>query len=99
MCKQQVKPGRSLKLLVKPDAKGPGLLAITARGERNVYWVREIASAIGGRCWELRKFRETGTYHVRLAHDGHTCDCPAGTYRGACKHAASLLKLCELGKV
>jgi len=98
MCKQ-VKTPRTLKLLVKPDAKGPGLLAITARGERNVYWVREIASAIGGRCWELRKFRDTTAYHVRLATDGHTCDCPAGCWGKPCKHVASLLKLCELGKV
>jgi hypothetical protein len=89
MCKQ-VKTARTLKLLVKPDASGPGLLALTVRGVRNVYWLREIVSAIGGRCWELRKFRETGAYHVRLSHEGHSCSCPAGCWGKPCKHIASL---------
>ena len=66
MCKR-VKPAqRTLKLLVKPDAKGPGLLALTVRGERTVYWVREIPSAIGGRRWEVIIGRGHSPEHAAL---------------------------------
>jgi hypothetical protein len=94
---RQPRPPRTLKLLARPDAGGPGLLALTVNGVRQVYWVSAIDSALGGRCFELRKFRSADAYHVRLAHDGHTCDCPAGTFRGQCKHQDALAALTARG--
>lgn len=92
-------PARTLKLLARPDAHGPGLLALTVNGVRTAYWIRCIESAAGGRCFELRKFRAVGVYHVRLAAEWHSCDCPAARWKGKCKHSSALAVLVGKGTI
>jgi hypothetical protein len=72
---------RTLRLLLRPEVGGPGLLALTVNGVRSVYWLAELESPAGGRVFELGTIRGRDTYHLRLAQDGHTCDCWAGAYQ------------------
>jgi hypothetical protein len=52
-----------------------------------VYHLRRIESQIGGTAVEVAKQGdEPETYHVRLDSTQATCDFPAGTYRGTCRH-------------
>ncbi len=91
-------PARTLRLLVKPDSAGPGLLALSIDGVKTVYWLREIATALPGRAFELRKFRSAESYHVLLQPTGESsCTCPGGTYRHHCKHADACAKLIGRG--
>ena len=54
----------------------------------DLYHLRRVPSDIGGVAVEVAKQSEEGeTYHVHLGRElGDSCDCPAGTYRGVCRH-------------
>lgn len=82
---------RSVRLLVNAG----GLLAIMINDgkKREAYQVDDVPSQIGGRGFQLTKATDGAVYHCRVAGQFSTCDCPGGTYRGACKHLGALQAL------
>src|SRR5689334_15625607 len=76
-------------------ATGPHALIIRQGDTLKGYWLSEIPCDIGGRAFQLEKARAAGgeSYTVRVEDGRAACDCPAGTYRGRCKHADAILTL------
>jgi hypothetical protein len=69
-------------------------------GPREDYWCEEFDSPMG-RAFSVRKFgNEDGeSYSVLLANEQDTsCSCPAGIYRGLCKHLDALRTWVEVGE-
>jgi SWIM zinc finger len=97
--KPRPRPARSVSLLEAPAGGTPGLIRITVGRESAVYWLEPIPSQCGGIAFGLRRFRAADTYHVRIDVNHRSCDCPAGTYRGPCKHQDALEALRSRGRL
>jgi hypothetical protein len=69
--------------------------------QTDLYRLRRIPSDVGGVAVEVAKQSEDGeTYHVHLGRElGDSCDCPAGTYRGVCRHLDMVREAHHLGLV
>jgi SWIM zinc finger len=89
-----------VELYRTPEGDSWGILNVAICGEATLYWVRRIGSDFGDG-FELQKFSTFGNdiYHVHLSNEGHSCDCPGGTYHGRCKHMAALAKLRDHGRI
>jgi hypothetical protein len=94
------KPATRLVNLHVPLGGSWGVLTISIDRAETLYYVRKIPSDFGDG-FELHKFAIFGgeQYHVHLSDEGHTCDCPGGTYHGHCKHADALAALRDHGKL
>jgi hypothetical protein len=99
--KPRVKPARSIKMSVRPDADCAGVVQITVGEKASNYLLVELAADFG-RGFRLEKigFDADGeTYHVNLDGDKKTCDCKGFCRWLHCKHADGLAALIAAGKL
>jgi hypothetical protein len=91
---------RTVRFGLAPFEGNPGIIDITVNGKTTCYFVRNVPTDFG-RGFELEKFGTQGgeIYHVLLEEDGRSCDCKGALKWGHCKHADSVLKLVQLGKL
>lgn len=80
-----------------------GILGISAADGHSIYLVEEIGSQVG-RSFKLDKLdgekRQGAVYRCHLSGTGQqACDCPAGRWRGLCRHTAALRKLLDTGRI
>jgi hypothetical protein len=94
-------------ILLRPVAPGrPGLVQITASGQTARYTVRNMASGIGGRAFELAKVgagpTDDGPYHVLCDGEASICHCK-GFFRFGprqlCRHLWGMATLIRRGLV
>lgn len=93
-----VRPPRTIRLLVPPAADGVGLLCITA-ARRAVYYVfHELRCEIGGRGFAIHRLGLANLYHTRVAAGRDcSCECLGFLRHGRCKHVLGLTALIEHG--
>lgn len=96
------KPARTCQWLVKPydlpTGGRLGFLRMTVGGRSDFYRVSWVQQSEDMTVFEVSKEREDGSfsqpYTVVLSNPGvsgwSSCDCPAGQYRGGCRHVLSL---------
>ena len=73
-----------------------GLLVIENAKETAEFVVTEFPTGWRGRGFTLARVGGTTNYDVFCSADGpacDSCDCPAGTYRGACRHVVAVRTL------
>jgi hypothetical protein len=100
----RVKPERRIRVLKPISDNSAGVLAITIGKDEGVYAIRPIPADFGvafrlikGELVEepdnTLRLRDAGQYDVCLNGEQSTCDCPAHSYRGRCKHVDGLTTL------
>lgn len=50
------------------------------------YFLRSIRADFGSALEVIKRFSEGEVYHIHTSNGVSQCDCPAGTYRGSCRH-------------
>src|SRR5690348_15599913 len=86
---------RRCRLLLTPDAAGPGLLAVwTRRTTADVYWLSVIPAG-----YRLTKFRSATSYTLRRVAAGRHCSCRAASFGRACKHLLAVSALVNAGRL
>jgi hypothetical protein len=101
--KPRAKPARSIRVVVAPGG-GTGVVRVHVGAETFDYSVREFASDIGGRAFELCKLgldADGECYHVRLTGDPrqNSCSCKGFVRHSHCKHRDGLLALVNAGRL
>jgi hypothetical protein len=101
--KPRAKPARFIRLVV-PPAGGTGVVRIVVGKQSTDYSLREFASDVGGRAFELAKLgleADGEVYHVRLTGDGRqdSCDCRGYARHSRCKHRDGLAALVAAGRL
>lgn len=84
-------PARTIRLVRRPDAHGPGVACLTLRGRRTYYVFVEIPCAIGGRGFAMHILGLGTVYHVRIgSRDDDSCECLGFLRHGYCRHVLGL---------
>ena len=75
-------------------------LCLFRGAEGTAFAVFELPCVEGGRrVFRLGKYDLTEKYTVSVKAGHAECDCPAGTYREACRHGDGVVKLLRLGSL
>lgn len=84
-----------------PHSTTAGLLTLTVGKDTDSYVVTEFPTGHPGRGFTLSKPAGNG-YTVFCSQHGaeaDSCDCPAATYRGKCKHRDAIRTLLNCGRL
>lgn len=72
----------------------------TAQAETKSYFLRKMDADFGDLAMEVERVDGDGeVYHVHQERGVMSCSCPAGTYRGKCRHLDLLLEAKRLGMI
>jgi hypothetical protein len=84
-------PKRTIRLVIPPDDRGIGVLAIRIRDKITHYTFREIPCEIGGRGFAIHRLGVGQRYDVRIGSPADTsCECLGYLAHGHCKHIEGL---------
>jgi hypothetical protein len=99
--KPRTKPARSIRLCVRPEDNGIGVVRITVGKEHADYFLTLIPADFG-RGFKVEKIgfdcRESA-YAVNIDGDKKTCECKGHARHGHCKHADGIAALIAAGKL
>ena len=99
--KPRPKPQRHIRLEVKPEDGGLGIVRITV-GKDHADYFPTLIPADFGRGFKVEKVgldcRESA-YAVNIDGDKRTCDCKGHARHGHCKHADGIAALIAAGKL
>ena len=99
--KQRGKPARSIRLEVRPEGDGLGIVRITVGKEYADYFLT-IIPADFGRGFKVEKIGLTCNdppYAVNIDGDKKTCECKGYLRHGYCKHSDGLAALLAAGRL
>ena len=99
--KPRTKPARSIRLEVRPEGDGLGIVRITVGKEHADYFLTLIPADFG-RGFKVEKIglhENEPPYHVNIDADRRTCDCKGHLKHGHCKHADGLAALIGRGQL
>jgi hypothetical protein len=99
--KPRPKPARSIRLEHPLNADGKnGVVRITVGKETGDYFLDRIPADFG-LGFRVEEIGGDEVYHVNIDNDGRTrtCECKGYLRHCHCKHADSLARLIELGKI
>src|SRR4051812_13743240 len=90
--KPRQKPARFIRLCVRPDGQGPGVVRIRVGKEQADYMLTPLPADFG-RGFKVEKIGLEGNgevYHVNLDGDKKTCECKGFLKWGHCRHGDGL---------
>ena len=99
--KPRPKPERRIRLEVRPEAGGLGIVRIWVGQEYADYFLDPIPADFG-RGFKVEKIGlhcNEPPYHVNLDGDKRTCDCKGFCRWSHCKHADGLAALVAAGRL
>ena len=99
--KPRTKPARSIRLELRPEDNGLGIVRINIGKEHDNYFLTPIPADFG-RVFKVEKIGLTCNdppYHVNIDGDTKTCECKGFLRHGHCKHADGLAALLAAGKL
>jgi hypothetical protein len=99
--KPRPKPQRSIRLEVRPEGDGLGIVRITVGREYADYFLTPIPADFG-RGFKVEKVGLTVNdppYHVNIDGDKRSCECKGFLHHGHCKHADGLAALIAAGRL
>ena len=99
--KPRPRPERSIRLEVRPEGDGPGIVRITVGAKHTDYFLYPLVTDFG-RGFRLEKVDPIGDgsgYHVNLDGDRRSCECKGFLRHGHCKHADGLAALVAAGQL
>ncbi len=97
--KPRPKPQRSIRLEVRPDESGFGIVRITVGKEHADYFLT-LLPADFGRGFKVEKIGLTCNdppYHVNIDGAKRSCECKGFLRHGHCKHADGIAALVAAG--
>lgn len=92
------KPERRVRLCLRPDGKGVGVVKITVGKDTADYFLTNL-DADFGRAFRLEKIGAEEVYHVNLDREERHCDCKGFGRWSHCKHADGLAALIAAGRL
>jgi hypothetical protein len=99
--KPRAKPARSIRLAVRPEFNGLGIVQIAVGKEQADYFLTLIPAEFG-KGFKVEKIglhANDPAYHVNIDGDKRSCECKGFLRHGHCKHAdglAELVAACQL---
>ena len=99
--KPRTKPARSIRLEVRPEDNGLGIVRINIGTEHDNYFLTLIPADFG-RGFKVEKIGLTCNeppYCVNIDGENKTCECKGYLKWGHCKHADGLAALIAAGKL
>jgi len=99
--KPRPKPARSIRLEVRPEGNGFGIVRITVGKEHADCYISEIPADFG-RGFKVEKIDLTGDgppYHVNIDGEKKSCECKGFLRHGHCKHADGIVALIATGQL
>jgi hypothetical protein len=99
--KPRPKPARSIRLAVRPEFNGLGIVQITVGTERADYFLTLIPADFG-KGFKVEKIglhENDPPYHVNIDDDKRSCECKGFLRHGHCKHADGLAALVARGQL
>ena len=99
--KPRPKPQRSIRLEVRPEENGLGIVRITVGREYADYFLTPIPADYG-RGFKVEKVGLTVNdppYHVNIDGDNRSCECKGFLHHGHCKHSDGLAALIAAGRL
>jgi len=98
---RQRKPERGIRLEVRPEENGIGIVRITVGEEYADYFLTMIPADYG-RGFKVEKvglMANDPPYHVNIDGDKRSCECKGFLRHGHCKHADGLAALVAAGQL
>ncbi len=99
--KPRPKPQRGIRLEVRPEGDGLGIVRITVGKRHDDYLLTPIPSDFG-RGFTVEKVGLTVNdppYHVNVDGDKRSCECKGFLHHGHCEHADGLAALIAAGRL
>jgi hypothetical protein len=99
--KPRAKPARAIRLEVRPEENGLGIVRITVGKEYADYFLT-LVPADFGRGFKVEKIglhENEPPYHVNIDADKRSCECKGFLKWGHCKHADGLAALIAAGRL
>jgi hypothetical protein len=97
--KPRVKPARTIRLVVPPNAEGRNAVVRIAVGQDAADYLLDRLPSDFGTAFRLQKAGEDVFYNVCLSDGGNLCDCQGHARWQHCKHADGLAALVQAGKL
>jgi hypothetical protein len=95
------KPQRFIRLALRPEGNGLGIVRITV-GNQHADSFLTILAADFGRGFQVEKVglhENEPPYHVNIDADKRTCECKGFLRHGHCKHSDGLAALIAAGRL
>ena len=99
--KPRSKPARSIRLEVRPEGDGLGIVRITVGSAYADYFLTLIPADFG-RGFKVEKIglhENDPPYHVHIDADKRSCECKGFLRHGHCKHADGIAALIAAGRL
>jgi hypothetical protein len=99
--KPRTKPQRSVRLEVRPEDNGLGIVRLTVGKDYADYFLTEIPADFG-RGFTVEKIglhANDPAYHVNIDKDKKSCECKGFLCHGHCKHSDGLAALIAAGRL
>jgi hypothetical protein len=95
------KPARSVRLVIRPRGRAPGIINLTVGKKSADYYLFAIPAdfGIGFRVVKVGIDATEGEYAVNIDGDKRTCDCKGHAHHGHCKHADGIAALIAAGQL
>jgi hypothetical protein len=99
--KPRVKPARTIRLVVPPNADGRNAVVRIAVGQDAADYLLDRLPSDFGTAFRVQKAGEDTFYNVNLSADGSAdvCDCQGFSRWQHCKHADGLAALVKAGRL
>jgi len=99
--KPRPKPARSVRLVVRPLGRAPGILRLTVGKEAADYYLTCLPAdfGIGFKVVKIGLDVTEGEYHVNIDGDKRSCECKGFLRHGHCKHADGIAALIAAGQL
>ena len=92
------RPTRTVELILRPDAGGPGAVSIAMGKREDTYTITPILSDYG-RAYLVEKIADGTTYAVNIDGRMSACECMGYLRHGHCKHVDTLRELHAAGTI
>jgi hypothetical protein len=99
--KPRPKPERRIRLEVRPEAGGLGIVRIWVGREYADYFLTPMPADFG-RAFKVEKVglhANDPPYHVNIDGDQRSCECQGFLHHGHCKHVDGLAALLTAGRL
>jgi hypothetical protein len=95
----RVKPARTIRLVLAPNAEGKNGVVRIAVGKVSADYLLDRLPSDFGTAFRVQKAGEDACYNVCLTGDGNLCDCKGFARWQRCKHADGLAALVAAGRL